>query len=160
MKIIPIGLNWIRELAKLLEFFDDAPSPPLNAIEPMHVRQYLDWRQAKVRANREKALFSHIWNYAREKGHTNKTNPCAGIKGNKESGRDVYIDDRLYKVVWDAAEQPLRDALDLAYLVGQRPADTLKAMKSDIVDGALKIQQNKTGKKIRFSIIGELLLLI
>lgn len=150
----------LRELAKLLEFFDDTPSPPLNAIEPMHIRQYLDWRQAKVRANREKALFSHIWNYAREKGHTNKTNPCAGIKGNKETGRDVYIDDRLYKIVWDAAEQPLRDALDLAYLIGQRPADTLKPMKSDIIADELHVQQNKTGKKVRFSIVGELALLI
>jgi integrase len=146
-----------REAAWLLKFFEDAP---FNSIEPVHVRQYLDWRIAKVRANREKALFSHIWNFAREKGLTNKPNPCAGIKGNKETGRDVYIDDRLYAAVWECAEEPLRDALDLAYLLGQRPADILKIKRADISDGAVHVQQNKTKKKVRFSIEGELATLL
>lgn len=49
----------LRELAKLLEFFEDVP---LDEIDPIYVRQYIDWRgqTAKIRANREKALFSHI----------------------------------------------------------------------------------------------------
>ena len=37
----------LAELAKLLVFFDDPPCP-LDAIEPIHVRQYLTWRGAKV----------------------------------------------------------------------------------------------------------------
>lgn len=152
----------LREAEKLLEFFDDAPPPPLDATEPMHVRQYITWRSktAEVRANREKALFSHIWNYAREKGYTNKPNPCAGIKGNKETGRDIYIVDEVLSAVYECAETPLQDALDLAYLVGHRPADTLKQKKADIADDELSVQQNKTGKKVRFKIIGELAALI
>lgn len=146
----------LRELAQLYKFFDDPPAP-LENIEPINIRQYLDWRKsAKVRANREKALFSHIWNFAREVGLTNKANPCAGIKGFKESGRDAYIDDEIYKMVWDAAEEPLRDALDLAYLTGQRPADVLKLSQADIKDGALWVEQNKTGKRLRIAIEGEL----
>lgn len=41
-------------------------------IEPRHVRQYLAWRspKAKIRTNREKALLSHIWNWARGEGYT------------------------------------------------------------------------------------------
>lgn len=58
------------------------------------------------------------------------------------------------------AEIPLRDALDLAYLTGQRPADTLKMSHADIVDGAIVVTQNKTGKKVRVSIEGELATLI
>lgn len=146
----------LRELNQLYKFFDDPPAP-LDNIEPINIRQYLDWRKAaKVRANREKALFSHIWNFAREKGLTNKPNPCAGIKGFKEEGRDTYIDDDVLKAVWDAAEVPLRDALDLAYLTGQRPADVLKLSRADIKEGALWIEQNKTGKKLRIAIEGEL----
>jgi len=40
----------------------------IDSIKPFHVRQYLDKRgeQAKARANREKALLSHIFNKARE----------------------------------------------------------------------------------------------
>lgn len=146
----------LRELAQLYKFFDDPPAP-LDNIEPINVRQYLDWRKdAKVRANREKALFSHIFNFARAVGLTNKANPCAGIKGHKETGRDTYVDDAIYKLVWDAAEEPLRDALDLAYLTGQRPADVLKLSQADIKDGELHIEQNKTGKRLRIVIEGDL----
>lgn len=41
---------------------------------------------------------------------------------NKETGRDAYIDDTAYRVVWTIAEEPLRDAFDLAYLPGQHHA--------------------------------------
>lgn len=75
-----------------MSFFDDPPAP-LETIQPLHVRQYLTWRKATpVRANREKALLSAIWNFARDIGYTALANPCAGIKGNKETGRDIYIE--------------------------------------------------------------------
>lgn len=146
----------LRELANLYKFFDNPPAP-LNKIEPIQIRQYLDWRRdAKVRANREKALFSHIWNKAREWGYTALPNPCQGVRGFKETGRDVYIEDSAYQGLWNAADQPTRDAIDLAYLTGQRPADTLKFQETDIRDGVLAVTQNKTGKKVRITIIGQL----
>jgi integrase len=142
------------EMAKLLDFFNNPPAP-LDSIEPIHIRQYLDWRKdAKIRANREKALFSHIWNFAREKGYTGKANPCAGIKGYKELGRDIYIEDHILKLVYAHAEQPLKDALDIAYLTGQRPADVLKLTQSDIKDGELMLRQNKTGQPLRIAVVG------
>jgi integrase len=49
----------------------------------------------------------------------------------------------------------LRDALDLAYLTGQRPADVLKLSRADIKDGALHIQQAKTKKRLRIQIEGQ-----
>lgn len=175
------------ELEFLLEFFNNPPAP-LDQIEAVHIRQYMDWRvkkardlmlaknsdraerglaplkltgkEGQVRANREKALFSHIFNMARNWGLTNASNPCSGIKGYTETGRDVYVDDVLYKAVWDAADTALRNALDLAYLTGQRPADVLKLSLTDIKDGELMIQQNKTGKRLRVAIEGELASLI
>ena len=109
-----------------------------------------------VRANREKALFSHIWNKSREWGLTDRANPCEGVKGFKESGRDNYIDDSIYKAVWNIACEPLRNAMDIAYLIGQRPADVLKITRADIKEGELWVTQNKTGKKLRVTIQGEL----
>lgn len=141
----------LREIAKLLEFFDDPPAP-LESIEPQHVRQYLTWREsAPIRANREKALLSHIWNWARDKGYTAKANPCAGIKGYREDGRDVYVEDDVYQAVWEAASVPLRDALDLLYLTGQRPADVRKMDERDVKDGFLRVRQGKTKKPLRLS---------
>jgi len=147
----------IAELGWLLKFFNDPPAP-IESIKPGHIRQYLDWRgkTAKVRANREKALFSHIWNMARAWEITDKPNPCAGIKGFTETGRDIYIEDVVLEAVWNAADTPMRDALDLAYLTGQRPADTLAMRITDIREGALTVQQGKTNKKLRIEIIGEL----
>lgn len=145
----------LRELGWLYKFFDDPPVP-LDDIEPSDVQAYLKWRTAKIRGNREKALLSHIWNYARGAGLTNKMNPCAGIKGNKETGRDIYIDDAIYRLVWAAAEEPLKDALDLAYLTGQRPGDVFKMLHSDIKDGAIWVKQGKTGAKVRVSVVGDL----
>jgi integrase len=173
----------LRSLDCLLKFFV-GPCESLGFITPVLVRQYLDKRatsvlsvkrqqnleraaagrellaitgkEGHVPANREKALFSHIWNFARETGLTNLANPCAGVKGFKEDGRDVYVSDEVLAAVRAVAETPLQDALDLAYLIGQRPADVLKLARADIVDGALVVKQNKTGKKVRVSIEGEL----
>jgi integrase len=143
------------EMKNLLAFFNDPPAA-LDQIRPLHVRQYLEHRKdAKVRATREKALLSHVFNMAREWGYTDMPNPCAGIKGVK-SQRTVYIEEEIYRAVYEAANQPLRDAMDLAYLTGQRPADTLSMSETDIRDGALEVDQGKTGTKVRIEIVGEL----
>lgn len=173
----------INELTKLYAFFDNPPAP-LEQIQSIHIRQYLDWRhtetknkaieenkrriqagkkplalsgqEGKIRANREKALFSHIWNKAKEWGLTDKSNPCQGVKGFQETGRSVYVDDKTYHAVWQAADQATRDAMDLAYLTGQRPADILKLDERHIINDELHIRQNKTGVQLRIQIMGEL----
>lgn len=148
-----------KELEWLYKFFDNPPVP-LEKIEPIHIRKYVDWR-GKIRANREKALFSHIWNKAREWGYTNLSNPCAGIRGFKEIGRkNIYIDDDMYAAVYNSGSQPLKDAMDMAYFTGQRPSDVLKMTDHDIQDGAITVLQNKTGAKLRISIEDELELLL
>lgn len=132
------------------------------AIKPHHVRAYLDKRgqQAKSRANPEKALLSHVINKAREWGYSDSPNPCQGVKGFRESGRDRYVSDSEFRAVWDKADQTLRDAMDLALLTGQRPADVLKVKREDLHDGALWVRQNKTGTKRAIELIGELAELI
>lgn len=147
----------IRELKQLMLFFNDPPAP-LEEIQPQHVRQYLRERgqKAKVRANREKALLSHIWNFARESGYTSLANPCAGIKGHKETGRAVYIEDDVFARVYEHASIPVQDAMDIAYLTGQRVADALKIDERDIRDGVINVKQNKTDAKRRIEIGPEL----
>lgn len=149
------------ELARLLKFFDNPPAP-LGSIRPVHVRQYLDLRgkTAKTRANREKALFSSIWNWARERGLTDRDNPSRGVKGFTEVGRDVLVTDTQFQAVWDAADWPTRDLMDLVYLTGQRPGDVLRMTRHDIRDGCIWVKQGKTGATLRIVIEGELALVI
>ena len=144
-----------KELANLLKVF---ALVPMDAIAPMHIRQYMDIRGevAKVRANREKALFSHIFNKAREWGYTALQNPCQGVKGFKETGRSRYITDTEFDKVKAQAHFTVADAMDMALLTGQRPADVLKLKRTDIRDGALWIMQNKTGARLGSEITGEL----
>jgi integrase len=145
----------LLELAKLIEFFDDPPGP-LDAITPQHVRQYMQWREPrKVRATREKALLSHLWNWARSVGYTALANPCAGIRGTK-AGRDVYVEDATFSAVYAKAGQPLRDAMDLLYLTGQRPSDVMRMDENDVRDGILRVRQAKTGARVRMTVSDQL----
>lgn len=66
----------------------------------------------------------------------------------------AFIDD--YAALWACAHPTVQDAMDLALCTGQRPADVLKFNVTDIVDGSLSLTQNKTGKKLRIAIEGEL----
>jgi integrase len=144
-----------KELINLLRVFAHVP---IDAIQPMHIRQYMDIRGevARTRANREKALFSHIYNKAREWGYTALQNPCQGVKGYKEAGRDRYVSDEEFARVKAHAHPSVVDAMDLALLTGQRPADVIKIKHTDLRDGALWVTQNKTGAKLGIEITGEL----
>ena len=149
-------LDNLGSLKFLRSVFDNAP---IDSITPQVIAQYRDCRKSKakgsigkpapIRANREITLLSHIWNMAREWGYTTKENPVKGGRKNREKPRDFYADAAVWDAVYAAACIELQDAMDLNYLTGQRPADVLKMRISDIKDGAIEVQQNKTKKKLR-----------
>ncbi len=37
--------------------------------------------------------------------YTDKPNPCAGVRGYKESGRNIYVEDEIFQAVCAAADQ-------------------------------------------------------
>lgn len=139
-------------------YFKDAP---LDQIKPMHVRSFLDKHKDKpTTANRCKRLFSTLWNHARGWGYTDLENPCAGIEGHSLKKRQVYVTDAVFDAVRAHASDALRDALEFAYLTGQRPGDALKARLNDIEGGVLVVDQGKTGARLRIEITGQLAELI
>ncbi|MBH3460229.1 site-specific integrase [Pseudomonas putida] len=136
----------IYELKQLRTVFDSAP---IDAITPAMIAQYRDSRSAKTRANREIALLSHVFNTAREWGLTTRDNPCLGVRKNKEKPRDFYANEAVWQAVYEEAPQELKDAMDLAYLTGQRPSDVLSMRKDDMDGIYLQVSQGKTGKRLR-----------
>lgn len=110
-------------------------------------------------AAREIAVLSTVFNHARDWGYTNAANPRYG-KRLPKAKRDVYMTDEQYRAIYDAADDLLRDVMDLAYLIGQRPSDTLRILRSDIRDGRLEVAPIKTLKrtraKVSIEIAGEL----
>lgn len=158
--------GYLDELSMLLKVFDHAP---LERIEPHHIAGYRDNRMARPhkgrkeeprlatsRANREIALFSAIWNWGRDTGRMSLSNPCPGVKRHKEQGRDRYVTDEELQAVWDAADEPLRDALDLYHLTGQRVSDVLRMSLTDVREGCLHLRQGKTRKALRLKVEGDL----
>lgn len=109
-----------------------------------------------VRANREKALFSHMCNFARDSGKTSRTNPCAGVRSFKETGRETVVEAEVLKKVMAQAGEPLHFALLLAHLTGQRPRDVLHMSENHIAEVLLHVRQGKTAAKLRIQITGEL----
>ncbi len=89
---------------------------------------------------------------AREWGITEKENPATGVRKNKERPRDFYAGPEIWDAVYRGAASELRDAMDLAYLTGQRPADVLSMRATDCVDGHLQVAQGKTSKKLRIQL--------
>lgn len=138
--------DYVKGLRQLRKAFESAP---LDAITPQVIAQYRDARTAKVRANREIALLSTMFTFAREWGLTEKANPCFGLRRNQETPRDYYAGDIVWKAVYIEAPQELKDAMDLAYLTGQRPGDVLKTSDTDISNGFLMVGQGKTEKRLR-----------
>ncbi len=144
-------------IPKLIEFFSSPSPAPLNEIKPQHVSRYLAWRKAApIRANREIAWLSTAWNWGRTIGLTDLENPCNGVKRNKETGRDIYPEDDEIAAIEAHADEPLKEAMRLAYLTGQRPGDLRDMQETDIRGGVLTFSQNKTGAKMAVSVVGEL----
>ncbi len=142
-------------LDQLREHFGSAP---LDQVRPTHVTQYLEKRSAETRhrALREVSVLGMVYRFARAHDLTT-ADPVAPVKRGKLPGRKaIYIEDDVLQAVYDVACQPLRDALDLAYVIGQRPGDVLSLHEGAIKDGTLSLRQTKTGMPIRIAIDGAL----
>lgn len=149
------------DIKKLREFFCNPTPAPLDEIKPKHIYQLLQWaKSTPTTANRLKRTFSHMFNTARAWGWTEAENPCTGIEGHALGKREVYITDTVYRAVYEKGSDLLKDAMDLAYLTGQRPGDVRELTEHHIQDGCLVIKQSKTGAPLRFVIEGELAALL
>jgi integrase len=136
----------------------------LEQIQPRHIKQYLRKRSRKGAALFEKRVGSALFNWARGEGHTAVSNPFQGVtfsRAEKRSyqplgRRKTYVSADMFQTVYNRGDDILRDAMDLAYLTGQRPGDVLKARRTDIVDGVWWVDQQKTRKRVGIEVKGEL----
>jgi integrase len=153
--------------AELLRAFFGEMLPA--SIMPFHVADYLKIRgeTAPVRANREKALLSHVYTYAMatEKwGRQVVINPCRGVRRNPEKRRERIIEHSEFDLVKSLAAKPVRVLMELIYRTAQRPEDLIIASKADIktveINGVatrvLRIKQKKTKALVDIIITPEL----
>lgn len=145
----------VKYWAQLKRIYADVP---INALVPGHILPYFEARSSKVSAKKELKFLSVLCNWARGKGLMRVPNPCTGlfVQMKAREGRDIYVEDMWLALVYKHGSDVIRDALDLAYLTGQRPADVKGLRWSQVKDGVLQIGQNKTGAKLRIIIEGQL----
>ncbi len=129
----------------LLAVFGEAEA---KSIKPEHVRRYMDARgkKSRVQANHEHSSMSRVYRWAYQRGFV-PGNPCVGVDKYPKPQRDRYITDEEYLAIYDCATDPVKAAMEIAYLCAARVSDVLKMDWNQIMDKGIFIQQGKTGVK-------------
>ncbi len=120
----------------------------LNSLEPMHVAQFLEKRKsegAAIGGNRERAVLGSVISWGMRFGWC-ASNPCHGVKRNREAPSKRYVTDEELKGVIDRAPPALRDLLAVAFLTGLRQGDLRVLTREAITDKGIELRQSKDGK--------------
>lgn len=143
--------SYRRQLKRLKPVFGPATWDQIGMVE---LKGYLKKRTAKTQGNRELAVLSIVWNYARGEGLTKLPWPAAGMERskwkNKEASRSFEVTDALFAAVYSEAASVLRDCMDLASATGLRLTDC-RAVQIPPGD-VLRLRSSKTGKSAEFSL--------
>jgi integrase len=120
------------------------------------LKDYLRKRTAKTQANREVALLSVIWNWARTEDLTKLPYPAHDMKRakwmNAEPPREREVSDEAFAAVYSHADGLLRVALDIATATGLRIRDVLSLRLSDVRGSKLVVSAGKTRKRAEFDV--------
>ncbi|MDM0090276.1 MULTISPECIES: integrase [unclassified Variovorax] len=113
------------------------------------IKQYLRQRSGKTQANREMAVLSIVWNWARGEGMTKLPWPAAGMERSKwkntEKPRKMKVLDPVWEAIRHEGNITLQDCMDLGAATGMRLTDctTVLLPKGD----TLHLEASKTGKE-------------
>lgn len=130
----------------------------IDKLKPEYLLRYFDERSSKIRGKKEVKFIGTLFNWARARGYATIANPVTGLTRmmKVQTRRTIYVRDSDFELVRKHAVQYVQDAMDIALLTGQRPADVRKMQWTDIKDGVLHITQNKTGTVVRIVVEGQL----
>lgn len=144
----------LKEAEYLKAFFGEMRPQDIQA---RHVGAYLEANRLtrSVRANREKALLSHVFTWSMRHpfwGCIVLNNPCKGVTRNPETKRIRIVDDAEYMSVFNLASKNVQRMMTLVYRTLQRPCDLLRLNSANVlvrnIDGhnlqVLSVRQSKT----------------
>ncbi len=138
--------NNIREMRSLRAVFGDMQA---RDVTPLDIYAYMDARAARVAANREKALLSHVLQYAIRWGVA-KENLCRHVSRNSEKPRNRYITDAELALFLSVCPPLLQAYVGLKRLTGLRCGDMLSIKLADLTEDGLAVTQNKTESRLLF----------
>jgi integrase len=158
--------DYTRDAEPLKAFF--GAMYPIGVDAP-HVAEYLDTglqMNRAVRANREKACLSAMFTWLIRTGQGGvKLNPCIGVKRNRETKRERYVEDDEMHATLAVAPVQVWALAELVYRTLQRPEDIIGWTPRTITerraaDGRLvriiRNDQGKTGKIVDIEVTPEI----
>jgi hypothetical protein len=116
-------------------------------IDSADIYEYLERRKADgapIVANREVACLSSIFNYAIRR-RLAKYNPCLGVQRNKEKPKNRYVRDDEFLKGFEAAEDYVQDLMAGIYLMGLRPGEARRLLRTQITPKGIRWEESKTG---------------
>lgn len=116
-------------------------------IEPHHIYGYMDARNAPVRANRDVAVLSQVFQLAIRWGYPTD-NPCKKVNRNTEKPRTRYVEDWEFWAVYDLASPALQVAMLLAVMTGARQQTILRLTVHQLRDDGIYIEHGKGGRRV------------
>ena len=144
-----------RGYAKSLRFLRPVFGPATwDQVDLPTLKGYLRKRTAKTQGNREIALLSVVWNWARGEGYTTLQWPAAGMERSKwknpEKPRKMRVLDEVYSAIYEEADQHIKDCMDLGSATGMRLKDCITVLmpRGDI----LRLEASKTGKEAEWDL--------
>lgn len=119
--------------------FGDAP---LERVTKRTIRHYLDSYPSPVAANRHIAILKAAWSWAEERFEVPE-NACRGVKMNVEKPRDRYISDEEFQAIYDLAPEPIKQMMQLSYLLRARLSEVLALTTEDVSDTHVRLIRSK-----------------
>lgn len=117
-------------------------------VKPSDIAQFLDHhRKTPSMANRMRSVLKISFANAVRWGMS-ETNPVSDIKPFKEPPRNRYLEDEEYLNIRENARPYVALMMDMAYATGQRVMDVVRLTESQIREGEIYFEQEKTGNRL------------
>jgi hypothetical protein len=119
-------------------------------VEPTHIAQFLQASKetgGAVAGNRARSALSSAFEFAMRKGWA-RSNPCRGVKRNKERASKVRIESSNLSAAMDRAPEHFARVMQFAYATGVREIDIIKMEVSAITPDGIRFIESKTRKPV------------
>lgn len=122
----------------------------IDDLQPEEFLEYFELRSSQSGAKKELKFLQAMFNWARARGKMRAPNPLGDgfMRQLKvDDARKIYVTDYSYALALKHGTQLVRDVMEFTYICGNRPQDTSSTKFSDISDGYIAIELQKTKKK-------------
>jgi integrase len=119
------------------------------ALTTAKVARYLEQRKIDGRGpsgNRERAVLSAAYEFGLRRGYC-ESNPCRGVRRNREVPRRHYVRDATLRQAIDSAPAQFAELLSAAYLTGMRQGDLVALRRDQLTPAGIEFTEAKTGRQ-------------